>query len=108
MRPFKPLLAYRKSNKTNILEMYYVLLTDACQTFRQNPRHLAITLAKNPVQKNILHAAIASRGRVRIVDKDYHFAQSFLFSFGIHEQRKRCDLVTVYKLFRIPQSYRKT
>lgn len=74
MRPFKPLLAYEKSNKTNILEMYYVLLIKVCQTFRENPQHLAITLDKSPVQKNILHAATVGRGRVRIVDKNYHFA----------------------------------
>lgn len=59
---------------TKVLEMYYVLLIDACQTFRQNRQHFAIMLAKIPVQKNVWHSASKGSGRIRIVDKDDHFA----------------------------------
>lgn len=54
--------------------MSYVLFIGACQTFGQNPQHLAIMLAKSPVQKNVLHSATIGSGKIRIGDKDYHFA----------------------------------
>lgn len=107
-RPFKPLLVCGTSNKTKVLEMYYILLIGACHTFRQNPPHLAIMLTKTPVQTNIAHSATTGSGSIRIVDKRLPFCLVFAIFF-LHARTKiRHDLIAAYKLFRIPQSFRKT
>lgn len=37
-------------------------------------KHLDIMLAKIPVQKSISHSATIGGGRIRVVEKDDHFA----------------------------------